>query len=193
MKYYRNAFSQLKIYVTTPMNCTSKFSSYLTMISNFFIIILQIQQVLLNWNCCSSSSVMIKFLCFKVFFHDFFAIFILLKNCFNKFICCIFISKNNNWLTKSIINTNKFVSKTVRNVFLILFWIRPIDDDPSIMREMREMTPDFLGPSQWSLVGGRVIPVGVRFTLFPLSSYGYLGVWLWIEDWEWPKALYFLV
>ena len=40
MKYYKNFFGWLKIYVTTPMSCTSKFSSYVGMISNFFIVII---------------------------------------------------------------------------------------------------------------------------------------------------------
>ena len=70
LKYYRNFFSQLKIYVTTPMSCPSRFSSYVTMItfsSSLSISFLQIQQALLNWNCSSSFSLMIKFL-LKCFF-----------------------------------------------------------------------------------------------------------------------------
>ena len=61
--------------------------------------------------------------CWSVFCH-FFALFILPKNCFNKFISSIYISKNNYWISKFIINTNKFVSKTTRNVILIFFWVR---------------------------------------------------------------------
>ena len=121
MKYYRNVLSQLKIYVTNPMSYTSKFSSYVTMISNFFIIIMsfsQIQQVLLDWDCFCSSSVMIKFL-LTFFFHYFFTVLILLKKCFNKFKSSILTSKNNYWLGKFIINTNKFVSKNTRNMILI--------------------------------------------------------------------------
>ena len=58
----------------------------------------------------------------KIFFHYFFTVFILFKNCFNKFISSIFTSLKSN--AKSIINTNKFVSKTTRNVILILFWVK---------------------------------------------------------------------
>ena len=52
-----------------------------------------------------------------------FYIFILVKNCFNKFISSIFslIAKNNNRFTKFVINTNKPISKTTGNVILILF------------------------------------------------------------------------
>ena len=57
----------------------------------------------------------------KVFFHYFFTILILFKNHFNKFISSIFISKNNCWLSKFIINKIKLVSKTTRNVILIFF------------------------------------------------------------------------
>ena len=41
----------------------------------------------------------------KIFFHYLFTISILFKNCFNKFVSCIFTSKNNYWLGKFIINT----------------------------------------------------------------------------------------
>ena len=60
----------------------------------------------------------------KKFFHYFFTVFILFKNCFNKFRSCIFTSKNNYWFTKFIINTNKFVSKTTRNIILVFFCVR---------------------------------------------------------------------
>ena len=120
MKYYRN--------VTIPMSCGSIFPCYVTIISNFFIVIFTFS-----------------------FFHFFFTILILLKTRFyklkssilasenssgltkliinaNKFVSKtnksksrIFVSKNSNRLIKFIINTNKFVSKTTRNVTLILF------------------------------------------------------------------------
>ena len=54
----------------------------------------------------------------------FFTILILFKSCFNKFVSSICNFKNNNWFTKSIINTNKLVSKTRKNAIFILFWIR---------------------------------------------------------------------
>ena len=127
MKYYRNFFSQLKIYVTTQMSCTSKFASYVTMISDFFIVII----ITFFTNPANVIWLESFFLFFihdqkflKVFFLLFFTVLILLKNCFNKFISSIFTPKNNNWLTKPIINTNNFVSKTARNVLLILFCVR---------------------------------------------------------------------
>ena len=70
-----------------------------------------------------SFSFMIKFV--KMFFHYFLAVFIFFKNFFNKFISSIFTSVSNNWLTKFIINTNKFISKTTRNVNLIFFEQKP--------------------------------------------------------------------
>ena len=60
----------------------------------------------------------------KMFIDYFFTILIFFKNCFNKFIDSIFTSKNIYWLGKLIINTNKFVRKTTRNVILIFFWVR---------------------------------------------------------------------
>ena len=118
VKYYRNMFA-------TPMNCTSKFSCYVTMISNLFIVI--INGFLTNL----ASITLLKLFFFfghdqilvKFFFHYFLTVFILFKNCFNKFISSVFISKNNG-LTKSIINTKKLVSKTTLNVILIFFWVR---------------------------------------------------------------------
>ena len=62
----------------------------------------------------------------KMIFHDYLAIIILFKNCFNKFIGCIFSSVKNNWLAKSIINTYNFVSKIAKNVFMIYFSTRSI-------------------------------------------------------------------
>ena len=111
----RELFHKLRIYVTKPMSCTSKFSSYLTMVSYFLIF---------HWNC-SSSWVMIEFF-IEIVFHYFFTVFTLFKNCFNKFIWSIFTSVKNTWLTKFLINTNKFVSKTARNVILIFFWARSL-------------------------------------------------------------------
>ena len=97
------------------MSCVSKFSSYVSKSLTFSLSssmsFLHIQHLLLDWNCSSSSLVFVTF----------FTVFILFTNCFNKFISSIFTSKNNHWLGKLIINTNNFVSKTTRNVILILF------------------------------------------------------------------------
>ena len=62
----------------------------------------------------------------EMFFSYFFIVFILFKNCFNKFVSIIFTSVKNNWFTKSIISTNKFVSKITRNVILICFWAKTL-------------------------------------------------------------------
>ena len=59
-----------------------------------------------------------------MFFITFFPILILLKNCFNKFISRIFTSINSCWLSKSIINTKNFVSKTTRNMIFVFFCVR---------------------------------------------------------------------
>ena len=115
------------MYTTIPMSCTSKFTSYVTMSSYFFFVII-------NKFCTNPTTfTFLKEMFFfythdqmfvKVFVHYFFAKFILLMNCFNKFISCIFTSINTNWLSKSIINTNNFISKTTRNVILIFFCVR---------------------------------------------------------------------
>ena len=128
MKYCRNLFGRLKIYISTlvvTMSFPVTWQWSLTF-SSSSMSFSQIQLVLLDWNC-SSSSLMIKCL-LKYFFITFFAVFILLKNCFNKFISSIFISKDSYWLTESIINTNNLVSKIARNVILIFFWIEPFID-----------------------------------------------------------------
>ena len=127
MKYYRNFFSQLKIYVTIPMGSTSKFSSYVTMMSNFFIVM--INNFFTNPTTATWLKLLLLFfthdqIFIKVFFCYFFTILIIHKNSFNKLISCIFTSRNNNWLTKYIININNFVSKTTRNVILIFFCVR---------------------------------------------------------------------
>ena len=126
LKYYRNFFSQLKIYVTTPMSCTSKFSSYVIMISDFFIVINNesfTNRASVTWS---------KFFFFtldqffiEVFFHYSFRVFKFFKNRFNKFVSSVFTSENNYWFGKFIINTNKLVSKTTKNVILIFFYVEP--------------------------------------------------------------------
>ena len=123
MKYYRNFFSQLQIHVTASMTYASEFSTYVTMISSFFIAI--INEFFTN----PANVTRLKFLFFfthdqifvKVLIHYFFTVFKLFQNRFNKFKSSIFASKNNYWLSKIIINTNKLVSKTTRNVILIFF------------------------------------------------------------------------
>ena len=125
MKYYRNIFSYLNIYVSTPMSCTSKFSSYVTRISHFLII----NEFFTNPTSVTWLKLFFFFIShdqifIKMFFNYFSTVFILPKNCFNKFISSIFTSVNNNWLTKFIIKTNKLVSKSTRNVILIFFWVR---------------------------------------------------------------------
>ena len=123
VKHYRKFFSQLKIYVTIPMCCTSKVTNYVTMISNFSsslsISFLQSNNryfVEINVVLFHSWTILLK-----AFVHYFFAIFILLKNCLNKFISCIFTSVNNSLLSKPIIN---FISKITRNVILIFLCVR---------------------------------------------------------------------
>ena len=117
-----------RIDVTTPMSRTSKFFSYVTMISNFLI---AITNEFFTYPTCVTW-LKFFFLFFthdkifvKVFFYYIPTVFKLFRNRFNKFISSIFISKNNYWLGKFIINTNKLVSKTTRNVILILFWLEP--------------------------------------------------------------------
>ena len=126
MKYYRNLFRQLKIYVTTPMSCTSIFSSYGTMVSHFFIVI--INEFFTYLTCITWLKLFFFFthdqIFFEVFFHYFFTVFILLKNCLNKFISSILTCKNNYCIGKFIISTSKLVSKTTRNVILILSLVR---------------------------------------------------------------------
>ena len=119
-------FSQLKIYVTTPLSCTSKLSIYVTMISNFFIVMIN------KFFANPTNITQLKFFFFVAYDQIF--VFLLIfgflqysyksMNCFNKFISSVFTPKNNNRLTKSIINANNFVSKTTRNVNLIFFLCR---------------------------------------------------------------------
>ena len=125
MKYYRNIFSDLKICVTTPTSYASKFTSCMTMIFNFFVVIIN------DFFTYLASVTRLKFFFFthdqvfvEMFFHYFFTILILFNNSFNKFISSIFTSENNYWFGKFIINLSKLVSKSTRNMILILFWVR---------------------------------------------------------------------
>ena len=105
------------------MSCTSKFSSHMKMTSNFFIII--INEFFTYPTRVRRLKLFFFFTYDQIFvkmFSDFlFTVSILFKNCFNKLTSSIFTSKNNNWFTEFIINTNKFVSKTTTNVILISF------------------------------------------------------------------------
>ena len=109
------------------MSCASKFTSYVTMISYFFFII--IKKLFTNPTIATLLKKTFFFLThdqifIKIFVHYFSAIFILLKNCFDKFISSIFTSINYNCLSKPIINTNDFISKTTRNVILTFLCVR---------------------------------------------------------------------
>ena len=110
------------------MSCTSKFSSYVTMISNFFIVI--INEFFTNPASVTRLKLFFYFthdqIFVKSFFHYFFTVFKLFKNCFNKFISSIFTSKSNYWLSKFIINTKIFLSKTTRKKILISFLSRTL-------------------------------------------------------------------
>ena len=109
------------------MSCTSKFTNYVTMISNFFIVI--INKFFTSPTIVTLLKQMFLFfthdqIFVKVLFHYFFAICILLKNCFNKFMSSIFTSKTSNSLSKPIINANNLVSKTTKNMIMISFCVR---------------------------------------------------------------------
>ena len=120
MKYYRNF---LTTQWAAPLNFPVTWQWPITFSTSLSMSFSQIQQVLLKWNCLlfffTHDQIFVK-----MFFGYFFAVFKLFKNRFNKFIRSIFASKKNYWFSKFIINTNKFVSKTTRNVILILFWVR---------------------------------------------------------------------
>ena len=106
------------------MSSTFKLFSYMTMISNFFVFneffTYPTRVTKLKMFFCFSHNLIFV----EMFFHYFFTVFTLFKNCFNKFISSIFTSVKNNWFMKFIINTNKFMSETTRNVILIFFLAR---------------------------------------------------------------------
>ena len=109
------------------MGSKSKFTSYVTMISNFIFIITN--KFFTNLTIITFLKQVFFFFShnqffIKIFFYYFFAMFIFFKNCFNKFIGCIFTPINNGWFSKFIINANNFISKTTRNMVLIFFCIR---------------------------------------------------------------------
>ena len=119
------------MYITNPTSSTSKFTIYMTMIPYFFFII--VSKFFTNLTTVTLLKQLFFFfthdqIFIKVFVHYFSAIFILLKNCFNKLIGCIFTLINNNWLSKRIINANNFVNKTTSNLILIFFWVRTFTD-----------------------------------------------------------------
>ena len=83
-----------------------------------------IQQMLVDWNFSfffSHNQIFVK-----MFFHYFFTVFILFKNCFNKSISSISTSINNNCFTKFIISTNKLITKTARNVIFTFFCVKTV-------------------------------------------------------------------
>ena len=109
MKYHRNVFTYFKVDITIPMCCTSVFSSDMTIISDLLsksIILPQIQQK-----------------CFKMLYH-LFTIIIFFKIELISLKTAFFSSVQHKILTKIIINTNTFISKTTRNIVLIFFCIR---------------------------------------------------------------------
>ena len=129
------------------MSCASKFVSYVTMISFIDLFLSRDNDLFqlrdndlfhffidnkLFTNPANAAWLKLFFFFFahnqifvKVFFQCFFTVFKLFNNFFNKFISSIFTTKNSYWLRKFLINTNKLVTKTTRNVILIFFWVEP--------------------------------------------------------------------
>ena len=112
----------LQLQWAAPLNLPVMWQWSLTFSSLLSMSFLHIQQMLLDWNCSSFFTHDQIFV--KMFFHYFFTIPILYENFFSKLISSFSTSINNYWLDKSIINTKKLVSKTARNVILILFLVR---------------------------------------------------------------------
>ena len=105
MKCCKSLFSQFKIYSSTPMNCTSIFFFYTTMISCFFMI----KQFFTYPACLTWPKAF--FLLFshdqvllKNFFHYFFTVTKLLKPHLNKIINCVLAPVNNNWMLNLLLN-----------------------------------------------------------------------------------------
>ena len=97
MKYYRSVFSQFKIYITNPMSCTSIFSCYMTMISYFFILNeFFTYSTSVTWSKIFFFFVSHDQILVKMFFHFFFTVIILSKNCFNESIRSISTAIKNN-------------------------------------------------------------------------------------------------
>ena len=115
----------LQLQWAAPLNFSVMWQWSLTFSSSLSMSFSHIQQMLLDWNCSSFFTHDQIFV--KMFFHYFLTIQILYENFFNKLISSLFTSINNYWLDKSIINTKKLVSKTTRNVILILFWVSPFN------------------------------------------------------------------
>ena len=123
VKYYNLQISILHLQLPEPLYFPVIWSLSLTLLSPATKNLLHIQHLLLDVKFLLSSTDMTRFL-WKCFFYHFFTTFIFFKNCFNKFIDCIFSSVKNKWFTKFIINTYNFASKTARSV---LFGIRNIN------------------------------------------------------------------
>ena len=97
MKCYRSVFSQFKIYITNPMSCTSIFSCYMTMISYFFILNeFFTYSTSVTWSKIFFFFVSHDQILVKMFFHFFFTVIILSKNCFNESIRSISTAIKNN-------------------------------------------------------------------------------------------------
>ena len=103
-----------------PLNLPVTWQWSLTFSSSLSINFLQIQQLFVKkmFFFYTHGQIFVK-----VLVHYFSAVLVLLKNCFNKFISCIFSSINSKSLSKPYINTNNFVSKTTRSVILIFFCV----------------------------------------------------------------------
>ena len=76
----------------------------------------------------------------------------LLKNCPNKFISCIFTPISNSCFSKSIINTNKFVSKTTRKVILIFFVQEPSSHSALVIDKTHLYTKNLSAPKYEYLI-----------------------------------------
>ena len=151
VKYYRNFLVNWR-FVTTTMSCSSKFSSYVTMISKFFIVnefftnlasitwlklffFFTHDQIFVkgffhyldkNYNIFQTTRLNHTMIFFNhtMVFSLLLTVFILPKNCFINLISKIFTSKNNYWLGKFIINTNKFVNKLLGIRSWYFSWVR---------------------------------------------------------------------
>ena len=97
---------------------------YISKLYDYDLLLFYHQQIFCKSNKCYLIEIIILLQLWSNFDYNIFLItlvFILFKNCFNKFISRIFFSVNNSRLAKFIININKFAIKTTRNVILIFF------------------------------------------------------------------------
>ena len=127
MKYYSHFFTNFQINITTPMTRSSLFTTYMTMISDLIII---------NNNQFTKNLTNIRPFKFfillsshdqvfaEMLFDHISTIIIFFEIALNNFKNCIFLSMQHNIFTKFIVNTDKFISKTTKNVILIFLGIR---------------------------------------------------------------------